>query len=424
MTSKEIKNGVNLHIIEAPKFKTNLMSVYISIPLSRDTITKAALLPSVLKRGCEKYPTMKDMSRRLDDLYSASVRAGVRTKGDGEVLFFSAEYISDKYISENLTAPVAEFLKDYIFSPLTENDSFMPDYVESEKANLKNAILGVVNDKKEYAELRCREAMFGKDGYGMSELGYIEDLDEITPQNLYSFYLDILTNYKIDIFISGSVDKKTVTDVENILAPMFLPRTANYIKTDIAEIKSGDVQRVTEEADVVQSKLCIGLRCGVNPLSDEYYALVLANCIFGGSPFSKLFNNVREKLSLAYYAVAKTSMFKSVMMISSGIQTENFNAAYDEIMVQLAKMRNGEIDEFEIEAAKKYITNGYNSINDSLRGMEDYYLSQIIMGKMQTIDELLNKLCDVDSEQIAQVMKRVTPDTIYFLKGKLKEEVQ
>ena len=149
MKNINLKKGVDIHIIEAPKFKTNLLSVYLYIPLKRETITKAALLPSVLKRGCTAYPTLKDISCHLDDMYSASASSGVRTKGDGEVLFFTSEYISDKYVGENLTIPVAEFLKEIIFSPLTENGGFNKSYTESEKINLRDAIQSLYNDKKE-----------------------------------------------------------------------------------------------------------------------------------------------------------------------------------------------------------------------------------------------------------------------------------
>lgn len=425
MKSFQLCKGVDMHIIDAPKFKTNLLSIFFNIPLTREDVTQAALLPAVLKRGCNAYPTIKDMSRRLDDLYSASVNAGVRAKGDGEVLYFSAEYISDKYTNEKLTSKIAEFLHEFIFSPITENGGFSASYTESEKVNLKNAILGLINDKKEYAEVKCREAMFGKTGYGMFEAGYEEDLEDITPQSLYAFYQRVLRSAKIDIMLSGSVDSSVEEDVKKILGSAFLPREAEYIPTQIADSNEiTEIKNVTEDADTVQSKLCIGLRCGVEPDSPEYPALMLASCIFGGSPFSKLFNNVREKLSLAYYAVAKTSRFKSVMMISSGIQTENYQAAYDEIMVQFSKMQNGEIDDSEIDAGKKYLTNALNSMNDRLYGMEDYYLSQIIMNTNQSTDELLELVMNVSKEQICDVMKKVKFDTVYFLKGKTQEELQ
>lgn len=424
MDTKKLRDGVDLHIISAPKFKTNLLSVYFNIPLKRETVTYAALLPSVLKRGSVDYPTMKDMSRRLDDLYSASVSAGVRMKGDGEVLYFTSEYISDRFIGENLTSKIAEFLHSFIFSPLTEDGGFNKEYTKSEKINLRNAILGLVNDKKAYAEFKCREAMFGKDGYGMFEAGYAEDLDEITPQGLYKFYCNVLKNAKIDIFISGTLDEASISETERILGSAFEPRETNYIGTLIASSDDVSLKNVTEDADVVQSKLCMGMRCGTEPVGDEFYAITLASCIFGGSPFSKLFANVREKLSLAYYAVARYSRFKSVMMISSGIQTENFKAAYDEIMLQFKKMQNGEIDDFEIESAKKYLANAYNSLSDSLHGMEDYYLSQCIIGSTQSIEELLNGVLSVDKRRICEVMKKVKPDTVYFLKGKSAGEAE
>lgn len=422
MKNINICNGVDLHIIQVPKFKTNLMSVYFNIPMKRETVTRAALLPSVLKRGCIKYPTLRDISRRLDDLYSASLSTGIRVKGDGEVLYFTSEYISDKYTGENLTLEIAEFLRDFIFNPLTENGGFLNNFLESEKINLKNAILGLINDKKEYAEFRCREEMFDKQGYGMCEAGYIEDFDEITPASLFEFYSHILKTAKVDVFISGDINDEAVNTVINTICKYFKPRNASYISSEIAHRTRTELKKITENADVVQSKLCMGLCCGVDPVSDEYHSLMLASCIFGGSPFSKLFNNVREKLSLAYYAVARTSKLKSVMMISSGIQTENFKAAYDEIMTQFVKMQTGEIDDSEIIAAKKYLTNALNSMNDSLRSMEDYYLSQAIMGTAQSIDDVIACINKVEKNQISDVMKKVEFDTVYFLKGNSEKE--
>ncbi|MGN0179873.1 MAG: EF-P 5-aminopentanol modification-associated protein YfmF [Monoglobaceae bacterium] len=419
MKTIKMCDGVDLHIVNEPKFKTNLMSVYFNIPLKRSTVTYAALLPAVLKRGCVKYPTLTDISRRLDDLYSTTVNAGVRTKGDGEVMYFTAEYVSDRFIGESISTEVADFLKEFIFSPLTVDGAFSETYVDSEKVNLKNAIAGLINDKREYAEFKCREAMFGQDGFGMFEAGYVEDLDEITPCSLYEFYKCVLETAKVDIFLSGAVDDRLVETAGDVLASAFKPREVEYAKTDIAENTNKPLKNVTEEADVVQSKLCMGLRCGVDPAGDEYPALVLGSCIFGGSPFSKLFMNVREKLSLAYYAGSKVAMFKSVMLISSGIQTENYQVAYDEIMAQFKKMQDGVIDEFEIESAKKYLSNTYNSLKDSLRGMEDYYLSQAILGSHGTIDKFLEKINAVTKEQICSVMNNIKFDTVYFLKGKL-----
>ncbi len=417
MRTKRICDGVDLRILENTKFKTNTLSLFFHLPLKRETVTMAALLPSVLKRGSEKYPRLSDMARHLADLYSASCSAGVRMKGDGEVLYVTMEYIADQYIGENLTGQVLDFLKEFIFSPKVEKGGFLPEYVESEKENLRESILGLINDKKEYADVKCREAMFGADGYGMFEAGYVEDLEKITPENLYHFYQELLTSAKVDVFLGGTVTKETEKQVETILGSVLMPRNADYPQTTPAVSKRTEVQNIVEEMQTSQSKLAMGLCCGVNPIGQEYYALMLGSCIFGGSPFSKLFNNVREKLSLAYYVAARTDRLKSVMIISSGIQTENYQAAYDEIMVQLNKMRQGEIEDAELMAAKKYLENGLRSMEDSLRAKEDYYLSQAILGQEQSLEELLSCLAAVTKEEIAAVMQKITLDTVYFLKG-------
>lgn len=417
MRTKQIYNGVDLRILENTKFKTNTLSLFFHLPLKRETVTMAALLPSVLKRGSEKYPKLSDMARHLADLYSASCSAGVRMKGDGEVLYITMEYIADQFIGENLTQQVLEFVKEFVFFPKVENQGFVPAYVESEKENLKESILGLINDKKEYVDAKCREAMFSNSGYGMFEAGYVEDLEKITPQNLYAFYRDVIENAKVDIFLGGTVTSETEKLVETILGSVLSSREGSYPQTIPAVSCRSEVQYVVEEMQASQSKLAMGLCCSVNPTEKEYYALMVGSCIFGGSPFSKLFNNVREKLSLAYYAAARTDRLKSVMMISSGIQTENYQAAYDEIMVQLEKMKQGDIEDAELVAAKKYLENGLRSMEDSRLAKEDYYLSQIIMGQEQSLEELLSCIGAVTKDEIAAVMGKVTLDTVYFLKG-------
>ncbi|MEG1441268.1 MAG: pitrilysin family protein [Oscillospiraceae bacterium] len=423
MQTYKMCEGVDLHTIEAPKFKTNIISLFFNIPLKRDTVTSAALIPSVMKRGTKEHETFTDIVKYLEDMYSASFGAGVRFKGDGEVLGFSIEYIRDKFIGENLTTKIIEFLKSFIFKPLVIDGGFKAEYVDGEKENLKNAILSLINDKKEYAEVKCREIMFGKEGYGMYEAGYVEDLSKINPENLYEFYQNVINEAHVDIFASGNFEGEDIVQtLKDAFGGCLNPRHTPHIKTQIAVSDKTDVVRVVEEIDVVQSKLCMGFLCNTNPANDEYYALMLASCIFGGSPFSKLFNNVREKLSLAYYAVARTERFKSVMTISSGIETEKYQAAYDEIMVQFEKMKSGDFDDGEINAGKKYLATGLNSMKDSLRTMEDYYLSQTIMGYSQDIDELLNCISNVNADDIKKAFQKIKLSTVFFLKGNSKGE--
>lgn len=417
METRRLSEGVDLRILREDKFKTNTLSIFFHIPLKRETVSKAALLPSVLKRGCKKFQNTKTIARHLSNLYSTTLSAGIRAKGDGEVVYFSLNYIADEFIEENLTNDVLDFIKEFLFNPLIKEGGFLPEYVESEKINLENTILSLINDKKDYADAKCRENMFGRDGYGMLETGYIEDLANITPQNLYEFYLDLINNTKVDIFLGGNISEENIMSATEILSGLVTERKGGYIDVEVAKATRKEPQYITEEINAVQSKLSIGLCCETDPVSDEYYALMLGNCIFGGSPVSKLFLNVREKLSLAYYAGSRTDRLKSVMLISSGIETKNYQVALDEILAQLKKMQNGDVTDAELEAAKKYYANGLPALKDSMRTIEDYYLSQAILGQEQSIDQLLEKLMAVTIPEIQAVMQKVTLDTVYFLKG-------
>ncbi|MCI5892990.1 MAG: insulinase family protein [Clostridiales bacterium] len=418
--TEHIKNGVDFRFIKAEKFKTNTISVFFNIPLERKTVTKAALLPAVMKRGTMKHQTMSELTRYLYDLYSASLRAGVRSKGDGEVLYFTIEYIRDRFIGENLTAKIIELLSEFIFSPLVDENGFNQEYLDGEKVNLRNAIEGLINDKRDYVEYKCREAMFPDEGYGMYEAGFVEDIPDITASNLYDFYKQIISRAKVDIFAGGDFDSDALNDIKNELCGRFEPRDAEYVNTKIAVPTGREINKIVEEIPVVQSKLCIGVKCGIDPTSPEYYGLLLGGCVFGGSPFSKLFNNVREKLSLAYYAVSRTERFKSTMFISCGIETEKYQAAYDEIMVQFNKMLKGDIEDSEIENSKLYLINSFNSMKDSLRTMEDYYLSQAIMGNDGNIDDLIDRVSRVSKDEVVAAFNKIEFDTIYFLKGNIK----
>ncbi len=419
--TEHIKSGVDLKYIPAEKFKTNTISVFFNIPLAKETITKAALLPAVMKRGTKKHRTMTEISKYLDDLYSATLHAGIRVKGDGEVLYFTIEYIRDEFIGESLTERIVELMREFIFEPLCDEVGFDQEYLDGEKQNLKNAIEGLINDKREYVEFKCREAMFEGEGYGMFEAGRVEDLPGITRGGLYEFYKDVISTAKTDIFISGSFSDSALSAVKSGLCGAFSGRDAKYAATRIAVGCGNEPREIVEEIPVVQSKLCIGLKCGVEPTSKMYYALMLGGCVFGGSPFSKLFNNVREKLSLAYYAASRTERFKSTMFISCGIETDKYGAALDEIMVQFDKMKNGEIEDSEIENSKRYMSGRFTSMKDSLRTMEDYYLSQAIMGSGDGIDELIERTNAVTKAEIVEAFKRIEIDVIYFLKGNTSE---
>ena len=420
----EIVKGVNIRLLRTEKFKTNSISLYIHLPLMKETVTKAALLPRVLKRGTDKYPSLTELSKRTEELYGASVALGITKKGDGEAVKFNLQFVSDSFLSEKILHHVVDLLKQLVLCPKTEDGGFDKAWVSQEKENLKNFIEGLINDKKEYAQVKCNEIMFEGDPYGVFEYGYTEDLDKIDEQNLYEFYKEILDGSVIDIFAGGSFDEEELVAELKAAFSGLAPRDAVYYKTRLAAVEEDiEVKRVAETMPTSQSKLVMGFNCGVSPVSKEYYDTMMFSCIFGGSPFSKLFNNVREKLSLAYYVFSAADRQKGYMKISAGIEADKFDAAYDEIMLQLEKMRTGDFTDDEIASAKKYLATSLGSAKDSMEASENFYIGQIILNNNESIDELIGKIQQVDREAIIRAAKCVQEDTIYFLKGVGSSEV-
>lgn len=411
-----LDKGINVRLIPGEKFKTNLLSVCFNVPLERKTITFASLLCLVLKSGCAKYPTITDVSKQLEQLFGASHSFSARKKGNSLELIFSCNFVSERYAGEDTLLGAAELMRNMIFEPYLKDGAFSAEYVSREKENLRRAIESIINDKKEYAQAKCIENMFKGDPYGLFDYGYVEDLDKINEKNLYEYYLNVINNSCADIFLSGPMDEEAALGViKNEIGSRLAPRDAEYTKTFAAKERGG-VLRVTEPVQASQSKLCIGLTCRCT----DVYALMLATCIFGGSPVSKLFLNVREKLSLAYYAAARVETKKKFMLISSGIETDKFDEAFNEIMAQLECMKAGKIDDFETEAAKKYMKTAYDAMQDGLRGVEDFYLSKIIEGSSVTIDEQLQNILRVSKEEVVRAARGIELDTVFFLKGEMK----
>ena len=421
MTTKQVlAENFNFYSLPSSKFKTNLLSVYIHVPVERETITRLALIPAVLERGCEKYPTLAELCKATDELFGASYDFGVRRKGDGAVLHFSMEFVRSQYVGEDITRDVMELLRQVIFAPKIENGGFLPDYVAQEKENLARFIEGIINDKREYASHRRNEIMFAGEPYGIPEHGFVADLPQIDGKNLYDTYKDIVDNSQIDVFFSGNFDESVVAEqFKSVFASEIAPRVNSAAKTEIAKPKNAEPKFVTEDMDINQSKLNMGFTCECCPTVREYFPLMIFNAIFGGGPFSKLFLNVRERLSLCYYIGSRVDRLKGIMAVSAGIAPDKYEQTKDEIMFHLSEMQNGNFGDDEIDAAKKYIVNGLESMKDSLFVMEDYTLSQSIIAQDLTIDEFIENVNQVTEDEIVTAAGKIKLDTIFLLNGKV-----
>ena len=410
-----VKNGITFHKISTNKFKTNLFSVFLTTPMSRETVTKNALISAILRMGSKNYPAQDLISKELENMYGASFDCGIEKNGDNHVLKFYIESINNEFLPEesNLAKKTLELLMDIVFNPVVENNGFKKEYVESEKNTIKQIIEGKIDNKGRYALDRCVEEMYKDKPYGLYKYGYAEDLESITPEGLYSYYKELIANCKIDIFASGSNTNNLNED--EVLAGLN-ERTATYIHPDENEIisQNSEPKVVNEKMDVTQGKLILGLDIQ-NLEKEQEYAASVYNVILGGGANSKLFQNVREKASLAYTVASSYIKNKSCIFIRGGIEIGNYEKALNLIKDQLKQIEDGDFSDDDIQSAKQLLYSTLKGVNDSQDAEITYYFSQELSGKNLTIEENIKKYELVTKEQIIEISKKIKINTIYFL---------
>ncbi len=413
----KIKNGVTFNYLKTDKFKTTNLSFFINRPLTQSEVTINALLSLVLKRSCPKYKTSMELNNALNDLYGAVIDTGIKKKGANQFLVTSFSFVNEKFIPDN--PPIIDEIFAIAKDLLLKQNGFVEEYVSQEKENLKSLILSQKNDKRLYAQARCIEEMCKGEPTGIMRYGYVDKVDEITSEQLYSHYKETILSSGVDVFICGDVD---IDNVLSLVKDMYKDIDVKYtdyidlaVKNEVCEVKN-----ITETEEIAQGKLSIGFRTGVTSKDKEYPALMMYNAILGSGIFSKLFNNVREKLSLCYYASSTVDSISGTMYINSGIEVANFKKAYDEILKQVHDMKEGVISTEEYIAAKLGTINSIKSITDSAFGTIDYYLSKFVSGKMIDTDSLIELIDKVTVDDIVKVAQGVLLDTVYFLKGSEK----
>ena len=418
-----LKQGINLYYIPETKFKTNYISINIHNELKQETAAKCALLTDVLSRGSAKLPTETAISTRMQELYGSSFKADVRRKGIDQILTLSATCVNDDYLpqNENIFVQVMEFLFDMLLEPKLSGNAFDATYVNQEKVNLINDIQAMINDKRTYSVWRLNELMFEGKPYSVYELGSVEEVKDITPENLYDFYCEILNSCPIDIFVLGNVDISSVLAYVEKRLDKINPAVHTY---PVCELYNGALngKEILERFDVTQAKLCMGYKTGIASDSEEYYKLMVANGILGGGAHSKLFNEVREKLSLCYYAGSRLSRYCGTMIISAGIESENKEKAINEIITQVDLLKQGNFTSEEFDATIKNITSSIRILGDSIGYLCDYYLGNVITDTMISPEEFAEKIEKVTHEDVVSVAQNLQLEMIYFLTGKENEE--
>lgn len=414
METHEIAAGFNVHIIPETKFKTVNLAILIRSPLRRETATLNALIPQILGRGSAAYDNMVKISEKTERLFGSVFGVQVLKKGEQQIIQFFMEYVKG-HGRQDITAECLAFLKEMMMNPLVEHGGFRRAYVDAEKDNLRFAIESRVNNKGEYAKLRLLAEMCNAEPFGVYGDGYAEDLERITPENALAHYETLLRTAPVDFLAVGDLDAGAFTEMIGGLFA-FDREAASGIPVPAPVYEPRELEKLDENIGITQGKICMGFRAGAEPSGGDYYRLLLANEIFGGGANSKLFATVREKEGLCYYIHSFVYRFKSIVLMQSGVNPENFGRVEELALGLLRDVADGRFTDGELEVAGKSIVKKFEGVKDNPSAIMDFYITQFMLNDRTDLNNAIEKVKGVRLEDARQAAARLYADTVYRLR--------
>lgn len=417
-----IKPNIKLHMMQSRKFKTDLIGISFKRPLNDYEATMNTLITRILERGTANYPSIIEINSRLEDLYGAIIVADVTKYGEKQVIQFKCQIPNKKHIDDKeIYEKAFKLIYDIATNPSLEDGGFVKEYFDQEVENLRNEILSLKNDKGQYSVERCIEVMCEDEPYRIHQYGSVEELEKITIDSLYKHYQEILRTSQIDITTIGDLNfdeaKKIITDNAHfeVKEPVVIPD----------EIVYKDVEKVKVHKDyfkVNQGKISIGYRTNIKFSDPLYEACQIFSGIFGGGGNSKLFMNVREKESLCYYIYSRIDKYKGVMLVSAGVEFENFSKVETMVDENFGEVLKGNFTDSDIKIAKDGIISSINSISDYPNSFLNFYYSQSLSGDKFDMESLKDRINKVTREDIIKAGKRIQKDTVAYILSEEMEE--
>lgn len=417
-----IADGVKGLFIENNRFSTTHISINLYLPLKKETVAVNALLPFVLSSCCKDYPDFSALNLKLSELYGADV-GGIADKiGDTQLLKFFSFCIEDEFVPEGVavTEQASDLLFSMIFEPSVKDGSFLDADVERERRLTLEKIAGIINDKRTYAISRITAEMFKGEAFGELKTGSYEAVSAITGEDLYKAWCDVISTAEVVIQVIG---KQIPDGLFERLAKKLEGFERKVIPQKAATPKkaNAEVLRITENMDVAQGKLVMGFCTDLVGSDKETAFLAVFADLFGGGPYSKLFKNVREKLSLCYYCAARPNRAKGYMLVDCGVEPENAERAEKEILNQLEDIKNGDLTNEDLDASIRSLKDSLICLNDSQAALDNWYS----LRKSDTPispEEYISIIEEITLEDVIKASKLYTLDTVYKIMPQVKED--
>ncbi len=415
-TKKTICDGVSFGNIKDDRFKRGRINATLIVPLDKKNAAANALLSCVLTRSCKKYPDFTSLNRKLDELYGAALYPSVSKYGDFQTVTLSVSGLDDRYAldGKSISSEITELLCSILFEPNITNGHFLEEDFQQEKRQLIENIDAEFNDKRSYAIRRCIEIMCRDELFSISRFGSREDVAALTQENIYKAWKSLLDNARAELCMLGSTPyEKALEGFKKYFDGK--PRKMTGSTKIISDV--GEVKRIVETEEIVQSKLVMGFRSAYPKTVRERIANTLMSMILGGTPTSKLFQNVREKQSLCYYCSSNVNNNKGIMLIDSGVETDNIEKTESAVMEQITALVHGNVTDEELLSAKKALKNLYISTMDSLSAMHAWYMGSVLSSLVASPLEEAEIVDDITKEEVVELANKIKLDTVFSLIG-------
>ena len=411
----ELPHNMTLLHLSEQSFRTDRLTGVFAVPLHRDTAAEYAILPSLLTRSCGKYPTLAQFSRRLDELYGATVQGEIFRLGGWQLLAFSISYLNRRYTLDgsDLTAQCTQLLLDMLFDPALEGGAFPADVFAQEKRCLLERLQGEVNNKRLYARQRCEELLCPDHPFSYNPNGTEETVNALTPASAEAARQRMLAEANIHWLYQSADDTAALTRELDARFATLPQRSKATVHADASFTMKQSEQ--TEQMQVSQAKLVLGFRIAATEPDGDIVAAQLMNTLWGGCATSLLFTHVREEKSLCYYCASTYDRYAGIILVDSGIQPKDADAAREGILEQLDAIREGNFSDDELEAARRCLIQRYNSACDNADNLENFYIGQTIYDNYLTPDQMRAKALEVTRDDVCRAARLTHFDSLYML---------
>lgn len=411
----------NIYKINNEKFKSIYFSVNFTMPVNQKQISDNSLLSAILGKSCDKYKTQKEMQKYLYSLYGANFDVGIERFGDLYNIEFRCECINKEFLpgKEDVVNEVLEFLYNIIYKPDIKNNTFNKEIIQREKEFVLNKIREVKDDKLRYGVRKMEELMCKNEPFSIYVYGDEEDILKITEEDLYKRYKEVINNSAITVIVSGNLSG--YDDIETRINNIFgnkLTSNLDYKELICDKKEKHQKEEIIESQETTQSVLTYGLRIK-NINSNDFYKLSVYNALLGGTPSSKLFQNFREKESLAYTVRSRYYRFKDIIIIYAGIQKENYEKAKKVLENEINLIKEGKVTDEEFNASKQSIISNLKEWNDSKIALSKMFISNMFATKSNTLEleDMINNMNKVTKQDVIDIANNIAIEKIFFLGG-------